>query len=308
MRAPLLAVLLALSFAAAPSSGATVPTLEERYKTAVKLENAGNVVDALAMFEAIPKEQRDFNTRLHIASCKRKLGRMLESAKEYEAIVADPTADGPTRETAQSDLDAVVAATPRIRVKLAGTAADVRVAIDGVTVVAPADRAVDPGTRVVTGSRGSTKVFERTVQLAEGTKVDVLVDAPAATVAAAPAAAPAPSEGGIDKGSPRWTAGWIGAGVGAAALGVGTWALLRIPGLEKERDELAAQGDRAAADRASDARSMQTIARIGYGVGAVAIGTAAFFFLTTPRRATSTALQVAPTVAGAWGLSLQGAW
>lgn len=307
MRAPVLAVLLAVSLA---SASAFAATFEERYKAAVKLENAGNVVDALAMFEAIPKEQRDFNTRLHIASCKRKLGRMLDSAKEYEAIVADPTADGPTKETAQSDLDTVVAATPRIRVKLAATASDVSVTIDGVAVAAPADRAVDPGTHVVTGARAGGKVFERTVQLAEGTRVDVLVDAPAATVAAAPSAAasPAAASGGIDTGSPRWTAGWIGAGVGVAALGVGTWALLRIPTLEKERDDLALQGDRAADDRASDARSMQTIARIGYGVGAVAIGTAAFFFLTTPRRSASTALHVAPTVAGAWGLSLQGAW
>lgn len=294
---------LSLMLAAGPASAA--PTLEERYKSAVKLENAGSVVDALAMFESIPPEQRDFNTRLHIASCKRKLGRMLEAAKDYVAIRDDKTADQPTKDTAQSDLDAVVAATPIIRVTLAENAKGVSVFIDGAASSTPIERAVDPGSHTIVGKRGAVSVFERKVDVTEGTKVDVLVDAPTATVASEPVA---PRPIAAEEPHRNLAPTFVAAGIGVVGVAVGTWALLRIPALERERDELALQGDRAADDRADAARTSQTIARIGFGVGLVGVGTAAVLYLTSSPRKDTASVRISPTVAGTWGLSLNGVW
>lgn len=46
---------------AAPASAAKPKTFEKEYKAAVKLENAGDLMGALAAFEAIPEDKRDYD-------------------------------------------------------------------------------------------------------------------------------------------------------------------------------------------------------------------------------------------------------
>ncbi len=81
-------LLTASAAAGAPSSA----SCQRDYKDAVKLESAGEVVRALAGLEAIPECARDYDTELHITSCKRKLGRLKEAARDYIAIGADTRA------------------------------------------------------------------------------------------------------------------------------------------------------------------------------------------------------------------------
>jgi hypothetical protein len=296
-----LAALIVICFAA--SAGAAPSTTEQKYKAAVKLENAGNVVDALAAFEALPV--KDFNARLHIASCKRKLGRMLDAARDYESIRDDSTADTATKETAASDLDAVRAATPKL--KITAVQADLMVSVDGAAVKVPAERLVDPGAHVVTATRAGAVVFERKVPLSESTSMDVVVDVPlpvAAPVTTTPVAAPPR----VEEPSSDWKrpAGFVIGGVGIAALGLATFSALRIGSLERERDDLAATGDAAAFDRASDARTMQTMGRIALGVGLVGLGVGTYLVLATPKEK-AVAVRVGPTV-GTWGMRLEASW
>ncbi len=305
MRASVLLVTLLI---ATPATAA--PSLEERYKAAVKLENAGSLVEALAAFEAIPVEKRDFNARLHIAGCKRKLGRMLEAARDYEAIRDDPKADIATKETADSDLDVVRAATPKLKVTLAKGTSDIAISIDGADALAPFERLVDPGSHAVLAKRAGVVVFERKVMLAESTTVDVVIDAPSAIVGpSAPPPTGAPPKA-VDAGTSDWRrpTGFIVGGVGLAALGLGIWSALRVGTLESERDDLAAKGDSAAYDRASEARGAQTIGRVALATGVLALGVGTFLVLSSKsERVVANSVRIAPT-AGVWGLRLEASW
>ncbi len=222
---------------AAPAAPPAPPAAARTYKEAVKLESDGDVVGALAKFESIPATTRDFLVRLHLASCKRKLGRYLASQQDLLEILADPKIDAATRETAQSDLDDLRARTPRVSLRVSAATSGVVVTLDGEAVAPPTGRALDPGAHVVIATRDGTQVFKRELQLPEATSIDVEIDAPAARAAPppAPAAAPAASTaastdsgGGPIAAAPSSalrTTGWllVAAG-GVAGLGaVGAW-------------------------------------------------------------------------------------
>ena len=78
-----LAIGMAAVLGLATPRALAAPTSDKAYKAAVKLEASGDVTGALAAFEAIPVVQRDFPTRLHIASCKYKLNRLLEAEADW---------------------------------------------------------------------------------------------------------------------------------------------------------------------------------------------------------------------------------
>lgn len=288
------------------------------YATGVQLEKAGDIPGALAAFESIEPSKRDWNAKLHIASCKRKLGRYRDAAKDLLAIKTDPAADQATRETAASDLDQLLADTPKMKVVLTPTTTGVAVSLDGATIAVPATVDVDPGAHTITAKRGNETVFERKANVPEATTIEVVVDAPASgsatttvpapSPAVAPPTAPAPREADRSDAWKRPTGLVIG-GAGIVALGIGTVFLLRTSSLTSERDDLAANGDHAADDRADSARKSQTIARIGFGVGLVALGAGAYFVLTAPKDPASpkSAVRVTPVASGA-ALSLEGTW
>jgi serine/threonine-protein kinase len=297
---------------------AAPPAKPTPYATGVQLEKAGDIPGALAAFESIEPTKRDWNAKLHIASCKRKLGRFKDAAKDLLTIKSDPAADQATRETAGSDLDQLLADTPKMKLVLTPTTSGVIVLLDGATITVPTTIDVDPGAHVVTAKRGSETVFERKTNVPEATTIEVVVDAPAAgstttttstpppTVTPAPTPiAPAPDR------SDSWKrpAGFVVGGAGIVALGIGTFFLVRTSSLTSERDDLAASGDHAADDRADSARKSQTIARIGFGVGVIALGTGAYFLLTAPKDPASpkSALRVTPVANGA-AVSLEGTW
>jgi hypothetical protein len=241
LRLPSLGLALAAVVFASPLVAAPGP-FEQTYRDAVKAESSGDVVGALGTFEAIPAGSRDFLVRLHIASCKRKLARFLESAKELEAILADPRIDEATRETAQSDLDDLRAHTPKLFVRLSVATTGIEVALDGEAIAVPVTRLLNPGAHLVVARRSGREVFRREVVLAEGMALEVEIDAPAERVAvpaqnvgvevggnAVPAGAPSgPARrpvGARDEragGSVQRTVGWIVVGLGGvAAIGAG---------------------------------------------------------------------------------------
>lgn len=176
-------------------AGAAPTAAEASYKKGVKLEAAGDVAAALAEFESTPAEKRDVATRVHIASCKRKLGRLLDARADLDALLATSALDESWRETIKSDLDVLDERIPVIRITSAR--ADSTIAVDG-RLVEPGVVRVNPGEHVVTATRGSERVFERRVTLAEGASVDITIDpgpAPVATPSVvAPVSAPVPSE------------------------------------------------------------------------------------------------------------------
>jgi len=295
-----LSALLALSLVLG-SVPASAQAPEQKYKSGVKLENSGDLVGALAAFESIPVEKRDFNARLHIASCKKKLGRLLEAEQDYEAIRTDPKADKPTVETAASDLDDLRPRIPKLVVKLSAATSNVKVAIDGHEAKLPTTVAVNPGTHSVVATRGDAQVFKRDVTLAESTTIEVEVDAPApasapvVTPAATPAATPAKDVPTTSSSQKTW--GWVSIGAGAAfaAGAVGAWVYSGSLS-DSYLSDCRATPDTCDSSKESSARTWETMTLVSGGLAVVAVGVGVTLLVTAPKSERTVAVR--PTLGG----------
>ncbi len=307
------ALALALVFLLASSTAVAAPPFayDKEYKAAVKLENAGDIVAALAGFEAIPDGARDYNTKLHIASCKRKLGRLKEAAQDYEKIRSDPKADPATVDTAASDLLDVQQKIPMVRVRLTVATTGVIVAIDGEEIKPPVDHPVNPGAHQVIAKRDAKVVYERRVTLPESASVEVEIDAP--PVAAVPSAKlpttePTPEEPTKPPSRIRATPFFIGGGI-LVAGSVVSFVLAKSAQSDVEANCAVQKTKTCDADAAGEPR-MRTWERVGWvsgGLALVSIGAGVAFLATRPGEPSSKASAiVTPLVGSTISLSLEG--
>ncbi len=109
------------------------------------------------------------------------------------------------------------------------------------------------------------------------------------------------------KSSSLKTVGLVVGGVGVAALAGGVLFAFRAQSLRDEAQSLDSQGYFASSDsRIGEARTAQLYARIGVGVGLVAIGTGVALIVLAPPSKSTTAW-IAPRIdASGGGLSLMG--
>lgn len=286
--------MLALSLAA--TSALAQPS--DAYKKGVKLENAGDLVSALASFESIPEAKRDFNGRLHIATCKKKLGRLLEAERDYEAIRTDPKADQATIDTAASDLEDLRPRIPKLVVKLTPATRDVKVTIDGHDATMPSTVTVNPGTHSVVAMRGEDVVFKRDVTMTESMTIEVAVDAPAPSVAT-PVVAVAPKRdlaSAPEVSSSQKTWGWIGVGTGVVFAGaaVGAWAYSGSLANQYLEECNAGPCDKA---KESPIRTWETLTFVSAGIAVVGAAVGVTLLLTAPKERS---VSVAATTNGLW--------
>jgi hypothetical protein len=314
MSARNLTLLLVLALTPRPAAAAPAG-YESKYKAALKLEVGGDVVGALAGFESIPVEKRDFDTRLHIASCHRKLGHLLQSEQLYEAIRTDPKADQATIDTAASDLEALRATIPVLVLTPTAAARDVEVTVDDHVVSAPSEKRVDPGTHAVRARRNGKVVFERTLQVTEGSKIDVPIDAPAVVAPAAqppliapPGSTSAPSSPERPASSSRWSSAlpFLGAGVGLIGVSIASRFMVGSS-RDDVRDACAAQTTpKCDTDAAggSKVRRWEAVSYVSGGLGLVAAGIGiALVVKAKPEHATAS---IVPSIGVVNGLSLEG--
>jgi hypothetical protein len=283
-----------LAFSLSLGSLPALAQAPDAYKTGVKLENAGDLVGALAAFESIPEAKRDFNTRLHIAGVREKLGRYLESERDYEAIRTDPKADAATVDTAAAALQDLRGRIPKLVVKVTAATTGVKVTLDGKEITHPATTAVNPGTHTVVATRGAEQVFKREVTIAESTTLEVLVDAPAAssTTAAAPASpatkavdvTPAPASSSSQK-----TIGWITIGAGGAFAVLGIVSHLQA---NKAADDYKASCQSSSSpgypfscpdDGKSTVRTWETVRLVSGIAAVVGVGVGITLLVTAPK-------------------------
>jgi hypothetical protein len=304
-------LVLALVLTASTAVAAPPYAYDKEYKAAVKLENSGDLVAALAGFEAIPEASRDYNTKLHIASCKKKLGRLKEAARDYEKIKNDPKADTATVETAASDLEDVQQRIPKVRVRLTAATTGVVVTIDGEEMKPPVDHPVNPGAHEVIAKRDAKVVYERRVTLPESASVEVEIDAPpAAAVPSATATTPAPTPEERPKPPSRISATPFLIGGGVLAVGsVVSFVLAKSAQSDLEAN-CAAQKTRACdADAAGEPRmrTWETIGWISGGLALASIGAGiAILGMRQGEPSTKTTAIVTPLVGSTMGLSLEG--
>ncbi|MBI2390075.1 MAG: hypothetical protein HYV09_10840 [Deltaproteobacteria bacterium] len=304
-----LALALALLLTPSPVVASPGYAYDKEYKIAVKLENAGDLVAALAAFEAIPESARDYNTKLHIASCKKKLGRLKEAAQDYEKIKNDPKADTPTVETAASDLEDVERRIPKIRVRLAAATTAVVVMVDGAEVKPPVDHPVNPGEHEVIAKRGAKVVYERRVTLPESAAVEVEIDAPIAATPSAQPEVPAPTPEGRPKPPSRISATPFFIGSGVLAVGaVVSFVLARSAQTDLESNCAAQKTPKCDTDLAgaSRVRTWETIGWVSGGVALASLGVGIALTTRSSEPTNKTTAIVTPLVGPTVGLSVEG--
>ncbi len=265
-----LSVSLMLGLAPAAAIGAT-GSLEQQYKAAVKLEVSGDIVGALAAFEAISPS--DYATKLHIASCKRKLGRFLDAERDYESIATDPNADSATRDTAASDLDDLRTRIPKLRLRFSAGTSGVIVTIDGTAVKVPGEHRTNPGAHEVVGKRGNSVVYERRVNLAESSSIEVEIDAPGAAHAGPPGQKETPPAPPPTSTPPSTTIGPLPFYVGGGILAAGSVVsfVLASSAQDSVKDHCASQQALACDTDAAGASRMRTWETIGWMTGGAAV-------------------------------------
>lgn len=286
--------------------------IEQQYKASLKLEKEGDLVGALAGFEAIPEAKRDFNTRFHIAGLKEKLGRLLEAERDYETIRTDPKADSPSVESAAGALQDLRPRIPKLVVKLTTATSGVNVTIDGHDTKVPVTVNVNPGTHSVVATRGTDQVFRRDVTMAESTTIEVFVDAPApaAPPVVAPAASPSASPSGMADTSPsnssQKTWGYVAIGAGAAFAVLGGVAYLQtrsaITDYNDTCNDKTCTGDFDAAN--SKKNTWGAISYVGLAGAVIGVGVGITLLVTAPK--TETGVTVKASAGKVNGFVLEG--
>lgn len=276
------------------------PTYKSKYSDGVKKQNAGEYAVALATFESIPVNDRSYDTRLHIATCKAKLGRLLDAAADLEDIIALAKSDklpGTQREaiidTAKSDLDELLLETPRLSISSTPRSTNISATLDGAALTLPADRALDPGLHVLVATREGKEVFRKEVTLERRAKQTVEIDVapPASPIVVEAPKAIAPRD------EARSSAPVIGYVVLAGGVAFGAVAVGGFVARGAAYDEYKATCDTPAgcdADLRAPVRKWEAISFTSAGLAVVGIGVG-IYLLTKPRSTSSVAVNIGPS-------------
>lgn len=292
--------------------------------------------EACPKFEESQKLDWAAGTLLNLGVCHARIGK---SAKAYGELaesltIAIKQKKGAREKIARDELAAIEPKIARITVNVAAPPPSLIVTIDGELLPAPMygiARVVDPGEHAIEAGAPGKKNWETKISVAAKDRASVDVpelevgDAPAPIVATTgtsaitPASASSTSTSTItmvdsssESGSSKKTIGLIVGGVGVVSLGAGVVFALRASSLDSQKSDLAKQGDAAGAnDKADQAKSAVTLARIGVGVGIAAVGVGAWMFLTSrgEEPAKTVGMSVTPAIGpGYGGVSWGGAW
>jgi hypothetical protein len=294
--------------AEAPSPGGTGDESSvaegERYWT------AADFVRAHAAFERAYRQTSSLSAGLKSAQALVRLGRLLEAAERYEALIssdvgsardADPAA---IRQEAATDLQQLLVRIPRLSFAIIGAPSEsVALALNGVQLKSPLPAAgvpVNPGRYLVSG-RVKGRTIESYVDLGEGdvTTVTLRFGDPELPPAAGNGSNGLGPNGGL---SGRRLVGVVTLGVGMAALVTGGfigWSALN------DEDSL---GDRCPNHRCADTlqsevdayEAKKLISLVGMVSGGVLLGAGTVLYFSAPS-APRVGLYLAPGGAGLKG-------
>lgn len=300
--------------ASTPEDRALAETL---FQEGRKLMKEGKPAEACPKFEASQKLDPAPGTLLNLGTCHAAIGKTATAWVELTESVARAKKDGrdDRLQIAQDELAKIEPKLSKLTVVLdaKNVAAGIDVKLDGKPLESGAwgvELPVDPGSHSLAVSAPGKKSWSTTIAIGAG--------ADRKRVEIPPLADSDFSEGAVDATEPsdggsRRTWGYVVGGIGIVAAGVGTYFAIHAHSLRGDADSLAAAGDPAALDKASDARTAITVARVGLGAGIVALGASAYLLLTAPtaehHSIDSSAFRVVPDVGASWaGVSLSGGW
>ena len=234
---------------------------------------------------------------LYLARANVKLGDLVQAREHYLAIVNEGLPPGAndflkeTRSTAESELEALEPRVPRVTIVVQGDNDDGLVVTMDDGPVLPAllgvPQPLNPGTHRFKAVTHTAESSVTALEVREGARETVMLTLrPGATAASGGNHAGA-SE--ADSGTAGGTSGMrIGAyaafGVGAVGVGLGTLFLFQHLSVQSDADDLYAECKKradcgtpsvrdAVEEKDDEAESKALLAGIGYGVGALGIGT-----------------------------------
>jgi len=313
---------LALSWAPtahAQSNGASnrAPA-EALFDQGRKLAAAGKYSEACPKFEASQQLDPGLGTLLNLADCYEKVGKTASAWAEYKEAIPLARASG---SKVRLDLATERAAALESRlsmltiVAMGGVeeATGLEIRRDGVAVqTAELGSAIplDPGPHTVEAAAPGKQKWSSTVNLREGSKLDVEVPALSALASSAGAAEPAkpvvvppPDPSPTSSGSTQRTGAIVVGAVGVVAVGVGTvFGLSASSKWSDAKSKCTAYPygcSQDAIDAQSSAQSKASLATVAFIVGGAAIaGAAVLWFTAGPsQEKKSVAIGVSPGAA-----------
>jgi hypothetical protein len=274
-----LALALLSPRARAQSSGTNANVAEALFREGVKLFDEGHIREACDKFAESFRLDPANGTLQDLALCHERQGKIASAWAEYTQLIGRATqSKQPARvELAKNRAAELEPRVPRVRLVFGEDANVERVAIDGEAIGRAAWSTalpIDPGDHVLTFAAPRFVDASRTVTVAqEGATIDVDV----------PRLAPASPEPSAAPSNPsRRTVAWILGGAGVVAIGVGGFFGLRAIANKNDGDAHCAGRfcDATGMSLQDDAHTAATISTIAFGAGALALGGAAFLFLT----------------------------
>lgn len=243
------------------------------YNEAVKLMEAQRYAEACPRFEASFRLAPTVRTKMAVALCHERAGRIATAWAQYREAVrlAKQANDDVSREAAQSRAATLEARLPRLEIHLAKPAAPITVLLDGETrPAATLDHPlpIDPGPHVLRAEALGKKPFDRTFTVGEGATESITV--PELDEVAAPVPAPATKADATRAPMPWW--GWGAFGLAAVSAGVGTGfgiAAVAADGDARERCPSSPCRDRDGVDASESADTRAWVANVAIGAAVV---------------------------------------
>jgi hypothetical protein len=307
------------------------------------LKEQGKCNEAIPHFLESIRLDRQPKALLNLADCEEKTGKLGAAAMYFSEArdLAHSQGLELLRTGAEQRLQAIEKRLPKLVVKLAPDApADTIVARDGVdlgSISLGSPLPIDVGRHTILARRGSSQ-RQYDVTIAEGETKEVIVTpmggegpttvAPSATAPSTPAVpatsqalslSPTADSQPKDRSAPngQLIAGFSLMGIGAVGLAVGTIFGLKVSRKNDEIDSTCPTGQPCPPDSVvdynnavTDAKIARAVSLVGFGVGAVFVGTGVTLALTAPKRQVPvSSVRLAPTIGGAGaGAILSGAW
>ena len=248
------------------------------YNEAVKLMEAQRYGEACPRFEASFRLAPTVRTKMAVALCHERAGRIATAWAQYREAVrlAKQANDDVSRDAAQARAGTLEARLPRLEVHLAKPIAAITILLDGETrPAATLDHPlpIDPGPHVLRAEALGKTPYERSVTVAEGATESITIPeledapAPAASASGGPLAAKADATR-----APTLWWGWTAFGLAAVSAGVGTGfgiAAVAADGDARDRCPSSPCRDRDGVDASERADTRAWVANVAIGAAVV---------------------------------------
>jgi tetratricopeptide (TPR) repeat protein len=288
----------------------------QAFRDGARLLEQGRDAEACAKFRASLAHARQVRTRLHLAHCLERLGKLAEASAELRAaeVAAEESLDYERADfaagriaRAQERMARLVVAPP------AGTAPPgLAIRLDGHELAVPVETPLllDPGPHVLAATAPRHAPFSARFHAREQSTHSIQVTlqpqaeplAASEPTAAPPVDAPPPPEPmQTEPGRRRRTVAVVTGSAGAAALGVSLFFAVRARSRWNEAQDIGCRPNGVCENEESyqlllDANADANRAAIAAGVGVLAVGTGVVLYLTSPRGRRERASQVMPLV------------